>query len=47
VEKKPKQKKQLAGIKSWPVDDRPRGRLLKKGARSLSNSELLAMLSGM
>jgi len=33
-----------AGIKSWPRDDRPREKLLKKGARNLSNSELLAIL---
>jgi DNA repair protein RadC len=32
------------GIKSWPVDDRPREKLLKKGARALTNSELLAIL---
>ena len=32
------------GIKSWPVDDRPREKLLKKGARALNNSELLAIL---
>lgn len=32
------------GIKSWPQDDRPREKLLKKGAESLSNSELLAIL---
>lgn len=32
------------GIKNWPKDDRPREKLLKKGARSLSNSELLAIL---
>lgn len=32
------------GIKSWPVDDRPREKLLKKGAGALSNSELLAIL---
>lgn len=31
-------------IKSWPSDDRPREKLLKKGAASLSNSELLAIL---
>lgn len=31
-------------IKSWPEDDRPREKLLKKGAGSLSNSELLAIL---
>jgi DNA repair protein RadC len=33
-----------AGINTWPIDDRPREKLLKKGARSLSNSELLAIL---
>lgn len=38
--KKPK----TAGIKNWPKDDRPREKLLKKGARNLSNSELLAIL---
>ena len=32
------------GIKSWPLDDRPREKLLKKGAGALSNSELLAIL---
>jgi DNA repair protein RadC len=34
------------GIKAWPKDDRPREKLLNKGARSLSNSELLAILLG-
>ncbi len=33
-----------SGIKTWPVDDRPREKLLKKGAGALSNSELLAIL---
>jgi len=32
------------GICSWPQDDRPREKLLKKGANALSNSELLAIL---
>lgn len=27
-----------AGIKTWPEDDRPREKLLKKGAGALSNS---------
>jgi len=36
--------KKSSGISSWPADDRPREKLLKKGARSLSNSELLAIL---
>lgn len=36
--------KKSSGISKWPVDDRPREKLLKKGARSLSNSELLAIL---
>jgi DNA repair protein RadC len=31
-------------IKNWPKDDRPREKLLKKGAKSLSNSELVAIL---
>jgi len=31
-------------IKSWPTDDRPREKLLKRGAAALSNSELLAIL---
>jgi DNA repair protein RadC len=38
------EKSKMAGIKSWPEDDRPREKLLKKGARALSNSELLAIL---
>ena len=36
--------KKLSGISTWPADDRPREKLLKKGARTLSNSELLAIL---
>jgi len=31
-------------IRNWPEDDRPREKLLKKGAQALSNSELLAIL---
>jgi len=43
--KKLKQSKIYAkSIKNWPEDDRPRERLLKKGAKALSNSELLAIL---
>ena len=34
----------ISGIRSWPQDDRPREKLLKKGAGALSNSELLAIL---
>ncbi|HOW57363.1 MAG TPA: DNA repair protein RadC [Smithellaceae bacterium] len=37
-------KNETKGIRAWPQDDRPREKLLKKGARSLSNSELLAIL---
>lgn len=33
-----------SGIRNWPEEDRPREKLLKKGARALSNSELLAIL---
>ncbi|MFH1778214.1 MAG: DNA repair protein RadC [Candidatus Omnitrophota bacterium] len=36
--------KKITGIRSWPEEDRPREKLLKKGACSLSNSELLAIL---
>lgn len=36
--------KNLNGIKGWPTDDRPREKLLKRGAEALSNSELLAIL---
>ena len=36
--------KKNTGIKTWPEGDRPREKLLKKGARALSNSELLAIL---
>ena len=38
------EKNKKTGIKSWPKDDRPREKLLKKGASALSNSELLAIL---
>ncbi|MBC7586821.1 MAG: DNA repair protein RadC [Chitinophagaceae bacterium] len=34
----------MAGIKSWSEDDRPREKLMLKGANALSNSELLAIL---
>ncbi|OGP66855.1 MAG: hypothetical protein A2W27_08380 [Deltaproteobacteria bacterium RBG_16_44_11] len=36
-------KNKKTGIRSWPKDDRPREKLLKKGASALSNSELLAI----
>jgi len=38
------EKSKTTGIKSWPRDDRPREKLLKKGSGALSNSELLAIL---
>jgi DNA repair protein RadC len=38
------EKNKSKGIKSWPQDDRPREKLLKRGAGALSNSELLAIL---
>ena len=31
-------------IKSWAIDDRPREKLIAKGARSLSTAELIAIL---
>ncbi|MBQ1176628.1 MAG: DNA repair protein RadC [Paludibacteraceae bacterium] len=34
----------LRGIRSWSEDDRPREKMLHKGAGSLSNAELLAIL---
>ncbi len=37
-------KKPFSSIKNWAVDDRPREKLLTKGAASLSDSELLAIL---
>jgi DNA repair protein RadC len=39
-----KEEKKTTGIKSWPEGDRPREKLLRKGAGALSNSELLAIL---
>jgi len=36
--------KPACGIKDWPEDDRPREKLLARGAGALSNSELLAIL---
>ncbi|MEK6680605.1 MAG: DNA repair protein RadC [Nitrospirota bacterium] len=33
-------------IKEWPEDDRPREKLLKKGAAALSDSEILGILIG-
>ena len=39
-----KERKNNSTIKNWPQDDRPREKLLKKGATALSNSELLAIL---
>lgn len=34
----------MKGIKNWSDDDKPREKLMMKGASSLSNSELLAIL---
>ena len=39
-----KSKVEAKGINSWPEADRPREKLLKKGTKALSNSELLAIL---
>lgn len=35
---------QYSSIKNWPEDERPREKLMKHGASSLSDSELLAIL---
>ena len=32
------------GINSWPVDDRPRERLLRRGPQALADAELIAIL---
>jgi len=32
------------GINSWPVDDRPRERLLRRGPQALTDAELVAIL---
>lgn len=40
------QDKPTSGIKSWSEEDRPREKLVLKGARSLSGAELLAILVG-
>jgi len=37
-------KKRQSGIKTWPQADRPREKLMKSGERSLSDSELIAIL---
>ncbi|MGB5218825.1 MAG: DNA repair protein RadC [Smithella sp.] len=39
-----KNRESKTGIKSWPCEDRPREKLLQRGAETLSNSELLAIL---
>jgi DNA repair protein RadC len=33
-------------IRDWSIDDRPREKMLAKGAQFLSNAELLALLIG-
>ena len=35
-----------SGIKEWSSDERPRERLFSKGARSLSDAELIALITG-
>ena len=39
-----KNKKYPNAINNWPVDDRPREKLLKFGEQTLSNAELLGIL---
>jgi DNA repair protein RadC len=47
IETEEKIKKQYkAAIKEWPVEDRPREKLLRNGEHTLSKSELLAILLG-
>ncbi len=35
-----------SSIRSWPIDERPREKLLKRGREALSDAELLAILIG-
>lgn len=37
-------KKRSQGIAAWPQDDRPRERLLRQGAQTLTDAELVAIL---
>jgi len=37
-------KKYMKSIKNWPIDDKPREKLLKYGEHTLSDTELLAIL---
>ena len=37
-------KRTKSGIAQWPEDERPRERLLTRGAHSLTDAELLAIL---
>lgn len=39
-----KQKSNRSGIAGWPADERPRERLLSRGAHALTDAELLAIL---
>ena len=34
----------MGGIKNWPEDERPREKLLKRGAEALTDAELLALI---
>lgn len=36
----------IMGIRDWPVDERPREKLLERGASALSDAEILAVLFG-
>jgi len=38
--------REVSGIKSWALDDRPREKLLQKGKSALSDAELIAILLG-
>lgn len=44
MKEKPKEKIYEDSIINWPEDERPRERLLKHGAHTLTNAELLAIL---
>ena len=38
------QENNFVSIKNWATEDRPREKMIEKGANSLSNAELLAIL---
>lgn len=46
VKKNDIQEQAARGIKSWPEDQRPREKLITRGAKTLTDAELLALIIG-